>query len=146
MAYIPPDACWYIAELVMEIKVEDDPRNVIHRNLILIRANLPEQAYERALSIGRESEISYDNPKGKRVQFAFRGLTELNVIHDALNDGAEILYEERISIPERLIQEWLKPKAQLTVFRDITPSQAPDYSSGEIVNDVIDMVGRKTKH
>jgi len=54
MAYIPKDAEWYLATLVVEIVVEGDPRNVIQINQVLIHANNPEEAYEKALSRGKD--------------------------------------------------------------------------------------------
>jgi hypothetical protein len=41
MAYIPKDAKWYIAELVMEFQIEGESRNVVHVNIVLIRADSP---------------------------------------------------------------------------------------------------------
>jgi len=32
MAYIPTDAQWYVAEIVEQITVEGDSRNVVHKN------------------------------------------------------------------------------------------------------------------
>ena len=89
MAYIPTNAKWYISELVEQISVDGDPRNVVHKNLVLIRADSPEEAYQKALLLGREREISYENPAGKQVRFRFRGLSELNVISDS-NENIEI--------------------------------------------------------
>ncbi len=42
MGYIPEDAKWYIAELVMEFQIESDSRNVVHVTIVLIRADSPE--------------------------------------------------------------------------------------------------------
>jgi len=61
------------AELVEEITVEDDPRNVVHQNLVLIRAVSADEAYEKARKIGKDGETSYDNPSGKAVRIRFRG-------------------------------------------------------------------------
>ena len=74
MAFIPSDAKWYVAELIEEIRVEGDARNVVHRNLVLVGADSPEEAYQRALDIGSEHEATYDNLEGKKVTIAFRGL------------------------------------------------------------------------
>jgi len=145
MAYIPTEAQWYIAELVEEITVEDDPRNVVHKNLVLIRAGSPEGAYDKALSLGREAETSYENPAGKHVRFTFRGLSELNVIHDELDDGAELLYEQKVGVPHHEIEKWVLPKEQLAVFRSIAPGDWPDYSSKETMDDVERLTGNSTE-
>jgi hypothetical protein len=135
MAYVPVDAKWYIAELVEEVTVEGDPRNVVHKNFLLIRAGSPEDAYQKATALGRESEASYANPEGKLVRVRFRGLSELNVIHDELEHGAELFYEERIGVPNDEIEKWILPKDQLTVFRPMGPAKTPDYSSQEILDE-----------
>jgi hypothetical protein len=129
MAYIPKDAQWYLAEIVEEIKVEDDPRNVVHANLMLIRADSPDEAYDRALQLGKEGEMRYHNPAGKEVSARFRGLKSLGVIYDKLEHGAELRYSERIAMPEEETQKLLVPKEQLEVFRPIRRSEGPDYSS-----------------
>jgi hypothetical protein len=53
VGYVPNNAEWYLAELVQELVVADDPRNVIWRNLTLIHASSPDDAYEKALGLGR---------------------------------------------------------------------------------------------
>jgi len=135
MAYIPPTAQWYVAELVEQITVEGDPRSVVHKNLALIRADSPEDAYQKALSLGREGEDAYDNPAGKKVRIVFRGLSELSVVYDKLDHGAELLYDERIGAPDEEIKRWLCPKEQLSVFRSTQADTSPDYSSGEILEE-----------
>jgi hypothetical protein len=87
MAFIPKGAEWYIAEIVEEIRVDDDPRNVVLRNLTLIRADSPTEAYEKALRIGKKGEVEYDNPEAKRVRVSFRGISHLDVIPDKLAAG-----------------------------------------------------------
>src|SRR5688572_10012616 len=89
MSYIPDSAIWYIAEIVEEISVESDPRNVIHRNMVLIHDNSAEEAYSKALEHGKHAETSYQNPEGKRFCIRFRGLRDLMVVHDDLEHGAE---------------------------------------------------------
>lgn len=122
MGHIPVNAKWYVAEMVEEITIRDDPRNVVHTNLVLIRADSPEDAYNKATALGREHEISYSNPSGKLVSIKFRGLSELSVIHDELAHGAELLYEERMDVPNDEIEKLVPPKGQLSVFRPIGPA------------------------
>jgi hypothetical protein len=52
MGFVPKNAEWYLAEIVEELTVADDPRNVVWRNLTLVHANSPEDAYEQALRLG----------------------------------------------------------------------------------------------
>ena len=68
MGYIPKDAEWYIAELLMEITVQGTRRNVLHRNLFLINAHSPEEAYDKAVRTGKSEETEYENLKDQHVE------------------------------------------------------------------------------
>lgn len=142
MAHIPKGAIWYVAELVEQITVEGDSRNVLHKNMILIRADSPESAYQKALAIGKENELSYANPAGKLVEIAFRGLSELNVVHDELDHGAELAYEEQIGLSNEEIEKCVRSREELGVFRPPEPPNGPDCSSKEIVDDARKLMTR----
>jgi hypothetical protein len=47
MGFIPKDARWYWADLILEFTIEGDDRNVVHINTHLIEADSPEQAYQK---------------------------------------------------------------------------------------------------
>jgi hypothetical protein len=143
MGYIPEDAKWYIAELVMEFQIEGDSRNVVHVNIVLIRADSPEEAFEKAEQLGREDEDTYKNPDNHTVTVTYRGIRALNVIHDELEHGAELMYEEKIGICEDKLQAMLTPKSELAIFRPWQPkdSSVPDYSSKEVMEEVRRMMG-----
>jgi hypothetical protein len=142
MAYIPENAEWYVAEVVEEITVEGDARNVVHKNLILIHAHSPEEAYDRTIEFGKQSETAYQNPAEKDVVIRFRGIRKLSVVHDDLEHGAELGYTEEVSVPEDKIAELVKSKEQLSVFSEIEPSSGPDYSSKEIVEEAYELMRR----
>jgi hypothetical protein len=133
MAYIPQNAKWYVAEIVEEISIEEDPRNVVHVNLVLIRADSPDEAYARALQLGKQSEMQYENPSNKQVSIRFRGLKSLEVVHDELEHGTELRYSERVAISEEEVTKLVTPKDELDVFTPISQSNGPDYSSREIL-------------
>lgn len=134
MGYIPKDAEWYLAEMIEEITVEDEPSNVVHFNWILVHAHSPEEAYSKALEHGRAGEVSYENPDGKLVRISFRGLHHLDVIHDKLEDGAEITYQERVGLSEKELQEYIIPKDRLSLFLPDPPRPPgrPNYADKEI--------------
>jgi Domain of unknown function (DUF4288) len=128
MGFIPTDARWYLADIVLEHIIEGDPRNLVHVNMHLIEAESPEQAHEKALALGRSSEDEYANTDGKRVRVLFRGLRGLNVIHDELEDGAELAYSEIVGVPEEQLRGWITPKEQLNVFAPIESKRgSPNY-------------------
>ncbi|NEO86803.1 MAG: DUF4288 domain-containing protein [Spirulina sp. SIO3F2] len=134
MVYIPDDAKWYIAEIVMECTVEGEPRNVVHINILLVRADSPEEAFERAEALGKSDEDSYSNPQNQKVTWSYCGLRDLNVVHDELEHGAELLFEEEIGVSADNLQEMITEKSELNVFRAPTArdSSEPDYGNKEI--------------
>jgi hypothetical protein len=117
VAFIPEDAKWYLAEIVQEFQVEDEDTSLVFINFILIRADSPEEAYERSLEEGRHHEYTDLNTDGKRVKSIFRGLHNLHVIHDELEHGSEIIYERREDLSEEQVQKLVRSKADLNVFR-----------------------------
>jgi hypothetical protein len=145
MAYIPRNTGWYIAEIIDEIIVEGDVRNVVHRNLTLIHASSPGEAYDHAVELGQQGTSEYQNPTGKKVVIKFRGLGALNVVHDPIEHGAELRYTEDISMPEQKITELIKAKEQLSVFKEIEPTKGPDYSCKEIVDEAYQAMGGNTE-
>jgi hypothetical protein len=136
MGYIPKNAKWYLAEIVQQITVEGDPRNVLHTSLVLVRADSPEDAYQKAMGLGTAGEQSYENIEGKRVTFRFRGLHDLSVIFGEPEHGAELIYSENMDLDESAIQEWVTPKEELGIFLPIPPSTVPDYVSRDVVEGI----------
>ncbi len=135
MGFIPKGARWYLAGLVLEHTIEGDARNVVHVNTHLIEADSPEEAYRKANALGRAGEMEYANTDGKQVRVAFRGLRDLDVIHDDLEDGAELFYEERVDIPEDALARWVKPKEELSVFAPRhDKADGPNYLPREIAD------------
>jgi hypothetical protein len=136
MAFIPDDAEWYLAKIVLQIVVEDDPRNVIWINLVLIHANNLEEAYEKALGRGKTEEQTYENSQGKSVVITFKGLRDLLVIHDKLEDGAELSHSEQVGLTAEQVSSLITAKDQLGVFAPIEQVDRPDYAAGDIMAEV----------
>ncbi|MHB1557241.1 MAG: DUF4288 domain-containing protein [Isosphaeraceae bacterium] len=128
MGFIPAGARWYLADIVLEHVIEGDPRNVVHVNTHLVEAESPGEAYEKAIALGRGSELEYLNTDAKTVRVVFRGLRELGVIHDPLEDGAEIAYRESVGVSEAELSGWLVPRERLGVFAPRRPkTDGPNY-------------------
>lgn len=123
MAYIPEDAKWYLAEIIEEFTIEDDLDTIVHINLVLVRADSPEEAYTNALDLGKEGEMIYQNTDNKQVTVTFRGLRDLNVIHDELEHGAELIYEERLGLSKEEVNRLVRDKEDLGIF---TPYNVDD--------------------
>jgi hypothetical protein len=140
MAYIPPDARWYIAEIVVRFQVQGDPRAVVHVNLCLIEASEPAIAYRKALALGKAAETTYLNPKGRKVSIEFLGLRYLNVVHDRLEHGAELLYHEYVGLTVAAARKLVTRRKNLSVFRPLERPSGPDYSSAEVVEAALKLV------
>jgi hypothetical protein len=111
VGFIPKDAKWYLAEIVLKITVEDDPRSVAHTNWVLVRADSPEEAYERSLSLGKQWEGNrYENAAGKMVRTDFCGLRDLSVIHEELEHGSEIKFAQEIGLSDEEIRKKISSK------------------------------------
>jgi len=136
MAYIPEDAKWYLADIVEVITVEGDPRNVVHTNLTLIRADSPEDAYRKAIELGTSADRSYRNPAGKLVTFRFAGLGDLNVVHEDFEHGAELIFSEDVDVDAATIDSWVSSKEDLAVFREAAPNPGPDYRAADLVEEL----------
>jgi hypothetical protein len=145
MTSIPNDTMWYLADLVVRITVEGDPRNVVHVNTVLVQAISAEDAYAKALVLGKEQVGEpYLNPNGKQVESEFIGLKDLAVIHDNLEHGAELFFTERTNVSSDEIFAMVNSKSGLSVFADVAQSTGPDYSSGPISQDY--EIARKNSH
>jgi len=132
MAYIPKDAQWYVADLVEEIRVTGRKRQTVWINTILIRAGSPSKAYKKALKFGKDGETKYKNLYGQMVHCRFRGIAELNIIHDELGDGCEIFYRSKPSMTEKGIQRLVGQKSDFAVFRPIEPQNKKNHFPANI--------------
>ena len=137
MAHVPKDAEWFVADLVEEIRVAGSKKNVVHINCVLVHATSPEEAYVEAMELGKQSNVSYENPDGRRVAIRFRGLRSLDVIHDPLEHGCEIMFSEKLGVTEKGIKKLVRRKRELEVFQPVRPRRGrPNYISKEIMDEV----------
>lgn len=145
MAYNSGRARWYLAEIVTETRMTGEHENIVHNNLILIRASSAEEAYEKTMARGHEMEDTYQSPEGETVTVLFRGISDINLIQDELEDGAEIAYEEIPDMSEEEIQEMLQLKEDLGVFQPEEPDaeERGGYTSKEIVDEALRIINHK---
>ena len=134
---------WYIAELIMEITVTGDDRNVVHRNHFLISAGSNEEAYAKARSRGKSEETGYKNPAGEDVRITFIGIADLDEVDDELGDGAEVLFHYQVGVPKSELKSMIPEKNRLRAFATRSKAVGPDYASAEIVDLVQSVTGIK---
>ena len=96
------------------IEAIDQNEFIVWENLILIEAHSPEEAYIKAIErgIANESEISIGEKKGT---IKFKGLKDLVLIYDDLEDGAEIEWRE-MKLSKKEIELLLKKKEDFHAF------------------------------
>jgi hypothetical protein len=114
-----PARPWFVAVLVFESSVREswsDPSvDVQYR---LFRADDAEAAYERALALGGEHELEYENVYGDTCVWSFKGLQDLQeIIEDEIFDGIEVYG----FIEDGTAEDRVLPKEDLTVFRPGRP-------------------------
>jgi len=123
---------WFLAQLVIEICIADEPRNVVHINSHLVRAKSSTEAEKKANKIGKECATSYKNTDGKKVKFTFRGIRDLYELIDGVSDGAEIIWEEHFGIKEDKIQYWLDRTKRKTRIKKNSPNYMPEKIMKEL--------------
>ena len=142
MANVPSDSHWYVASIVEELKVEDCSSNVVAVSILLVLAQTPEDAFEKAIELGKQRELSYYNTEGKKVTTIFRGIRDLNLVYDTLEHGAELMYYEQVGVSTEQIRRMVSPKTQLEVFRALNPRPFPNTMPSEIDSAIERQTGR----
>lgn len=123
MADSPETARWYIAELVEELILDGNIRNVIHRKTRVIFADCQEDAYEKALSLSQEHEPTYLNQTLDGAQTRYWGLTELNLLQPEAEVPPQL--KKRPVLPHFRQSDQLSP-AQVAMLMSIQPQALPN--------------------
>jgi hypothetical protein len=136
---------WYVCEEVFDIRIQDDDRHVVHVKTVLLREENAEDALRRAMEDGVAGGNEFVNTDGKNVMTTFVGLRNVLLVHDELEDGAELYYEEHIVTDPLFAQGLVRPRESLSVFRGDSfqwdPSR-PNYASAEILTEALQLIER----
>jgi len=84
---------WWCATILMCSTVRDEEAGLLvcDEQIRVIKAVDFDAAFERAISVGKDQEHSYENMYGQVVKWEFLGLRELKEISDeTIGDGTEI--------------------------------------------------------
>ncbi len=110
---------WYISHelLYFDLHGSNDEGGDLEvwENSILLKARNSEEAYKKAMALGRASDqpVRVD---GKECRVRFKGLRELVEIYDPLEDGAELEWCKLRMTKEQLSRA-VPRKRQLHAFR-----------------------------
>ncbi len=123
MADSPETARWYIAELVEELILDGNIRNVIHRKTRVIFADCQEDAYQKALSLSQEHEPTYLNQTLKGAQTRYWGLNELNLLQDETEIPSQL--KKVPAVPHHRISDQLS-LAQVAMLMSMQQQALPN--------------------
>ena len=118
-----PSVRWYAAVLLLgsEVQSPSADESPVDHQVRLIAAADSEAAYQRALSLGKSEEHSYENAFGQIVRWRFLGLHDLVEFLAPPSEGSEVF-----SFMASKGTAWLPlPKEKLTVFRLATERETP---------------------
>ena len=105
---------WYVSEIIVQCSVGATKRKSLlyERQIKIFKAGNSEDAYKRALKLGKQENFSYRNTLNQIVHWKFIALVELDVLDEKPKDGSEIYY----SISRRKPKNEIKNKKDLSVF------------------------------
>ena len=86
----------------------------VWENTRLIRARSREEAYRKAMRLGQAGHPSKTNGG----EWRFAGISMLLPVFEDIEDGAEILWVDRGSLPVKSIRKLVKSTRELPVFND----------------------------
>lgn len=82
---------WYVATLIIRCRVENQPAPwTCDEQVRVIRAANDDEAYDKAVALGKSEETVYKNGDGEDVFWEFIGLEDLTELDSAIRDGTEI--------------------------------------------------------
>lgn len=97
---------WYVGSYQLRFVELDEPGNdnddagfLVWENTIIVRARNLDEAFQKVEENGRLGTKPYrGGPDAVPVQWVYEGITSLLPIYEALEDGAEIIWEEHDSV------------------------------------------------
>jgi Domain of unknown function (DUF4288) len=109
---------WYLSREIIYFEFADQTDQdeyQVWENLILIKAQSPEEAYQKAIKHGfdSEEEVTIDGRKGRSK---FKGLKTLVPVYEDIEDGAEIEWLEYV-VEKDTLESLVKPKENLPTFQ-----------------------------
>jgi hypothetical protein len=117
---------WFLAEIIEKYEPLDSNKTQVMRrvttwgNYHLIYAESPDEAYDKAVIIGKESNYTFTNSDKMKMKSEFLGIGDLLPIKEDIEDGAEIFWNdygfisakrsERLTLTKKELLDRLKLK------------------------------------
>ncbi len=111
---------WYVASYLLRFieiadDFNDDPehRFTAWENTVIVRASSLEDAYDRVVAIATSETAPYKGgSQAVPVRWVFEGISMLLPIYEALEDGAEIIWQEHKGTKLKNIRKWVKGRTE----------------------------------
>jgi tetratricopeptide (TPR) repeat protein len=124
--WIPKNVEWFLAEHIQQFTFANGDDPLVWVNTRLVQATSLEEAYSKAMAQGEPYNHTFINTDQIEVTCTFRGLRDLYLIYEKLEDGAEIIWTEYDDLSESQIAAMITPKEKLAAF--VTHGQEPEKS------------------
>ncbi len=111
---------WYLADIVERAEmVGDDKTNPNRRcltwvNSVLIQATSVEEAYDKAIKIGKKNyTLRYKAASGRICSWKVLGLSSLLPIYEDIEDGAEIAFTDKGHIAAKTSKALVRTRREI---------------------------------
>ena len=110
---------WFIVEILEKCEpVIRNEKNDLRRvttwgNHHLIKADSPEQAFDKAVILGKEKNYKFTNSDKIEMESIFVGIGELIPIYEDIEDGAELMWTDYGFISNRRTMKMAYKKQEL---------------------------------
>ncbi len=117
---------WFAAHLVMYVKLKDRPQNrfAAWENIVLLKADSEDEAFEKAERRGREDEGDDDGSfrwGGQPATWVFAGVRKLTSCQDAEKrpgDGTEVSFLEMEFGSQEALEQFVAGESVAVRFRE----------------------------
>lgn len=82
-------------------------------NIHLVKANSSEEAYDKGVKIGKDGAFKFNNSVKVEMEWSFVGIGDLLLIHEDIEDGAELMWTDYGDITNKRAQSFAKSKEEL---------------------------------
>jgi len=114
-----PDRKWFMVEIIEKLEpVERDESKDLRRvttygNFHLIKAESADEAYNRGIKLGQESNLVFTNSDKVEMEWSFVGIGELLPIYEDIEDGAELMFTDYGNISHKRAMKMARDKTEL---------------------------------
>ena len=124
---------WYLASLLINVEKTGNPATIyqVRRCHCLISAATHDDAYQRALKLGKALAESYVSPGGLRG-WAFRGIRDLVMVYEPPEDAAELAWSQ-VELTADELRNTVRRKEDMRAFRTVQESKRSGWYVAAIV-------------